>query len=153
MINRMILSRILQDGWVPDCLEVEVPPESMVKINFKQKLWIINMGITSPMELYTYRDGEGAGYLRLAPEDFEPRYEKELIGYGEFFIFKIPVYRFKRKEPLSRLFLPVECDAITLVNRDEKVFVTVGVRMFHPPNLSRKDFDIEFKKLEEASER
>jgi len=153
MIKETILLKMLRDGWVPDFSEVELPPESMVKIDFKQKLWIVTMRITSPIELCTYRDGEGTGYLRLAPEDFEPRYEKELIGYGEFFIFIIPVYRFKRKEPQSRYFFPLECDAIALVNRDKERCVMVGVYTAHSPSLSIKDFDIELKKLrEEASE-
>ena len=117
MINGLlsrIMSRIICDEWTLDCLEVEVPPESMVKIDFKQKLWIINMrGVTSPIELYTYRDGEVAGHVRLSPRDFEYRYEKELIGSAKFLIiFPIPIYKLKKKEPLSRLFFPVECNVL-----------------------------------------
>ena len=152
MINQMILSKVLRDGWVQDCLEVKVFPLSVTKINFKQKLWITDMKITSPIELHAYKDGEYTGLMRLSPEDFEYRYRKELIGFAEFLGFTVPVYRFERKEPLSKLFFPIECDTIALTNRDEKVPVTAEVCMFHPPNLSREDFSFGFGKIKEVSE-
>jgi len=142
--------KMLRDGWVLDFFEVELPPESMAKIDFKQKLWIVTVRIMSPIELYAYKNGECTEWLRLTPEALEPRYEKELIGYGEFFIFEIPIYRFKRREPLSRYFFPLECDTVTLVNREER-YAKVGVHVAHSPSLSIKKLDIELKKLREEA--
>ena len=141
--------KMLQKGWVADRLGIESHPESIVKINFKQKLWIVSMRITSPIELYAYKDGECIEYMRLSPEDFEYRYEEEIVGYAKFLIFTIPVYKFKKKKPLSWLFFPIECSAITLINRNRQQ-IAIEIDMYRPLNLSHEDFDIKFEKLEEV---
>ena len=152
MTDWMVPLEMLQDGWVTDFLKIEGHPESIVKIDFKQKLWIVNMRITSPIELYAYKDGECIGYVRLSPEDFEYRYEKEIVGYAKFLVFTIPIYKFKKKKPLSWLFFPIECDAVALVNRNRQQTI-IEIGMYHSPNLSCEDFDIKLEELKEASEK
>jgi len=71
-----------------------------------------------------------------------------IFGYGflEFII----------GEPFPRPFFPIQCDSISLTNKDMETSANVKIETVRPPNLSVKDFDIQFKRgamSKEAEER
>jgi len=150
----IVMLKMLRDKWVPDFLDVAVPPKRMVKIDFGGKIWIIEMRFDLPMRMWMYSDGEGIGFMYLHPEDLMAKYEEELIGYAKFLFFTIPIYRLKRKKPMFKRFSPLECDSIVLTNENDDP-ATIGIYMIHPPDLSLKNIKIKREELreEEASEK
>ena len=149
----IVMLKMLRDKWVPDFLDVAVPPKHMVKIDFGGKIWIIEMGFDLPMLMWMYRDGEGIGFMNLHPS-LMAKYEEELIGYAKFLFFTIPIYRLKRKKPLFKRLSPLECDSIVLTNENDDP-ATIGIYMIRPPDLSLKNIKIKHEELreEEASEK
>ena len=122
----IVMLKMLRDKWVPDFLDVAVPPKRMVKIDFGGKIWIIEMRFDLPMRMWMYSDGEGIGFMNLHPEDLMAKYEEELIGYAKFLFFTIPIYRLKRKKPLFKRLSPLECDSIVLTNENDES-ATIGI--------------------------
>ena len=153
MSEGIVMLKMLRNKWVPDFLDVAVPPKHTAKIDFGGKIWIIEMRFDLPMWMRMYSDGEGI-VMNLHPEGLMAKYEEELIGYAKFLFFTIPIYRLKRKKPLFKRLSPLECDSIVLTNENDEP-ATIGIYMIHPPDLSLKNIKIKHEELreEEPSEK
>jgi len=107
-------------------ITVKISPSSKATIKFNKKVLVTDVYIYSPSPTYITLSTGDKKIAQLIYSKEEPMHEKELIGFAELFVFKIPIYRIKKKKPLHKYFYPIECDTITLTSEGNKpIYVTI----------------------------
>jgi len=120
----LIIDKILKGEVKINSAIVKCPPKKKSTLSFDETVTVIGVhtahdrGITISFLI----NKESVSRVHLTPSILREYEVKELWGYGKLLGLTIPIYMIKRREPLIKRFLPIDCDSIKVKNHlDEPV--------------------------------